>query len=146
MSRKVEVYIRDLQNDPESVPEEEIIRASRRADEKGVGRAIKDGLERDKGISDLEFDEPREPQKGRQAEQLAEDPDATTDEEPELPGLRRPKYGEGWWGRGPTLRPHKKGLVKEFIDGAGYPSPGRWRSSRGGCPTRTVTGDSGQSS
>ena len=84
-------------------------------------------MERDKGISDSEVDEPKDPQKSRQAERPAEDPDATTSEEPELPGLRRPKYGEGWWARGPTLRPHKKGLVKEFIDGAGYPSPGRWR-------------------
>ena len=78
------MYIQDLQGDPESVPEEEIIRASRRADEKGIGRAIKDGLERDKGISDSEVDEPKDPQrilaKGQES-----DPDATTDEEPELP-------------------------------------------------------------
>ena len=24
------------------------------------------------------------------------------------------------------MQPHRKGVVKEFIDGAGYPSPGRW--------------------
>ena len=52
--------------------------------------------------------------------------DATTDEETEIPGLVRPKLGEGWWGRGPPLRPQRKGLIKTFADGAGLPSPGRW--------------------
>ena len=56
--------------------------------------------------------------------------DETSDEEAELEGIRRPKFGEGWWGRGPTLQPHRKGHVKQFVDGAGFPSPGRWPLER----------------
>ena len=33
----------------------------------------------------------------------------------------------GWWGIGSTLKPHRKGRIKLFVDGAGLPSPGRWR-------------------
>ena len=51
----------------------------------------------------------------------------TSEEERELPGRRRPRRGEGWWGIGRPLQPHRKGLNKEFVDGAGLPSPGRWR-------------------
>ena len=60
--------------------------------------------------------------------------DETSDEEAELPGTTRPKRGAGWWGRGPTLRPHRKGIAKTFIDGAGFPSPGRWSPTQRNLP------------
>ena len=50
----------------------------------------------------------------------------TTDEETELPGTRRPRKGEGWWGRGPPVRPIRKGIPRESVDGGGLCSPGRW--------------------
>ena len=50
----------------------------------------------------------------------------TTDEETELPGQRRNRYGEGWWGRGAPIMPAKKGVRRPFVDGAGLCSPGRW--------------------
>ena len=46
-----------------------------------------------------------------------------------MPGMTRPKKGAGLWGRGSLLKPHKMGMIKEFIDG-GFPSPGRWAMSR----------------
>ena len=62
------------------------------------------------------------------AEDMPKDDEVpTSDEEKEWPGRRRPKYGEGWWGHGRPLRAQKKGLTKDFTDGAGLPSPGRWR-------------------
>ena len=69
------------------------------------------------------------------------DPDATTDEEPEIPGLKRPKLGAGWWGRGPPLRPQRKGLVKTFYDGAGLPSPGRWPIKQRRLPDDTLANE-----
>ena len=50
----------------------------------------------------------------------------------------RPKRGAGWWGHGPTLRPHKEGIVKSFVDGAGLPSPGRWSPKRRNLPDDEV--------
>ena len=52
--------------------------------------------------------------------------DVTTDEETELPGTARPPKRSGWWGRGPPLRPHRKGVPRDFVDGGGLCSPGRW--------------------
>ena len=54
----------------------------------------------------------------------------TTDEETEHPGTTRPKKGAGWWGFGPPIRPLKKGVPRDFVDGAGLCSPGRWPISQ----------------
>ena len=83
-------------------------------DDLGINRPIKDELEVP----------PFDPQ-GPEIDQSA-----TTDEETELNGMRRPKRGEGWWGYGPTLLPLRKGVPKPFTDGAGLCSPGRWPVSR----------------
>ena len=56
--------------------------------------------------------------------------DLTSDEESELPGTARPRKGAGWWGRGPPLRPMRKGIPRDFVDGAGLCSPGRWPIDR----------------
>ena len=79
------------------------------------------GLE-DDGGGDLTEVEDAEAEKPRNTEE-----DDTSEEERELPGQRRPKRGEGWWGIGRPIQPHRKGLNKEFVDGAGLPSPGRWK-------------------
>lgn len=52
--------------------------------------------------------------------------DITSEEESEMLGQKRPLKGAGWWGIGPPLRPTKKGATREFVDGAGMCSPGRW--------------------
>lgn len=49
---------------------------------------------------------------------------ATSDEDED--GVTRPKLGEGLWGRGAPLRTTNYGKVREFHDGAGLCSPGRW--------------------
>ena len=66
------------------------------------------------------------------------DHDATTDEESELPGTRRPPKGSGWWGRGPPLRPNRKGVPREFVEGGGLCSPGRWPVSQRALPDESV--------
>ena len=43
-----------------------------------------------------------------------------------MPGMKRPPKGTGWWGQGPPLRPLRKGVPRDFVDGAGLCSPGRW--------------------
>ena len=55
------------------------------------------------------------------------DDSKTTDEEQDLPGIMGPRKGNGWWGRGPPLSAYRKGVDREINDGAGFPSPGRWR-------------------
>ena len=89
-------------------------------DERGIHRPIKDGLE-DDGIENVlaEDEDHRLP-----GQNTCED---TSDEEPEMPGIVRPPRGSGWWGIGRPLQPHKKGVNKDFVDGAGILSPGRWR-------------------
>ena len=54
----------------------------------------------------------------------------TTDEEVELPGVKRPKRGAAWWGRGPPIRAWRKSVERDFADGAGLCSPGRWPVDR----------------
>ena len=64
------------------ISEKEIDRASMEADEYGVEIPLKDGL----GIDVFEkedFDLPGE---------------LATDEEQEMPGMKRPPKGSGWWG------------------------------------------------
>ena len=76
--------------------------ATAEADKLGVELPIREGLGVDEkvGLSEDELTE---------KDDLPEDVDSTTDEERELGNRRRPKYGEGWWGRGPTLQPHREG-------------------------------------
>ena len=103
------------------VAQDEIEKASRALDEKGIDRPLREGLDDSMPKSSAEDSE----DESDDATDL--DPlDDTTDEETELPGTTRPKRGAGWWGRGPTLGLHRKGIVTTFYDGAGLPSPGRW--------------------
>ena len=62
----------------------------------------------------------------------------TSDEENKLGGIRRPKRGEGWWGRGPPIAIHHKGEPRPITDGAGLPSPGRWPIQRRILPDDSV--------
>ena len=62
----------------------------------------------------------------------------TTDEERELGGMPRPKYGAGWWGQGTSLTTRKKGLSRPFVDGGGFPSPGRWPIDRRRLPSNAT--------
>lgn len=55
--------------------------------------------------------------------------DATT-EEVELEGKPRPQKGVGWWGRGPFIWALRKGEARDFVDGAGLCSRGRWPIQR----------------
>ena len=66
--------------------------ASKKLDEIGIDRPIKD---------ELEFDEFMP--KDQDVEQ-----DVTSEEESELGGLARPKWGRGWLGVGPILLPLRK--------------------------------------
>ena len=63
----------------------------------------------------------------------------TIDEETEVPGTRRPRKGEGWWGQGPPLRPIRKRYSREFVDGGGLCSPGRWPIDRHTLPDDYTT-------
>ena len=69
--------------------------------EKGVNRPIREGLDMDvrAHLSDDELDE------GPSASgSKLRDDEATSEEEPELPGVTRPKKGAGWWGRGQPIQ------------------------------------------
>ena len=92
------------------VPEHEINRATAEVDKSGIHAPIKDEL--DVGPYEPEY---------REVEA-----ELTSEEELEHPGARRPQKGSGWWGRGPPLRPLRKGVPRDFIDGGGLCSPGRW--------------------
>ena len=92
------------------ITETEIDRASKEADKLGCEIPIKDGLGPDV-FKKEEYDMPGE---------------LTSDEEREMPGMRRPPKGAGWWGQGPSLRTLRKGVPRDFVDGAGLCSPGRW--------------------
>ena len=92
------------------ISEREVDRASREADKYGIEVPLQDGFGIDV-FEKEEFDLPGE---------------LTTDQEQEMPGMKRPPKGSGWWGQGPPLRPLRKGIPKDFVDGAGLCSPGRW--------------------
>ena len=115
-----------LQDPPGStkgiVTEDDIRKESDRLDGLGVDRPIKDPLELDQYLPKTRIDKGTE----------------TTDEETELPGTKRPKKGEGWWGVGPTLLPLRKGAPKPFVDGAGLCSPGRWPVTRRRLPNNDL--------
>ena len=116
----MDAHTQDMHGEGESYRADEVAFHSDMLNEKGVNRAIKDGLE-DDGKETLVEDE--------EIEKLEEDDldDVTSDEERELPGQKRPPRGSGWWGIGRPLQPHRKGVNKDFADGAGLPSPGRWK-------------------
>ena len=89
----------------------EIQKATDLMNSKGVDRPIKDGLE---------LQDPVE-------EEIVEADIPTSDEEIEMPGTYRPRKGSGWWGRGSSLKAMRKGIPRDFVDGAGLCSPGRWK-------------------
>ena len=62
----------------------------------------------------------------RSWDRIGERDDVTTDEEKELGVIRRSNRGEGWWGQGPPIKASKQSVLRDFIDGAGLCSPGRW--------------------
>ena len=99
---------------------------TRELDEKGAFGPIKDGLTHltKETLSDEE-DQQEEAAGPPTTEDLVVD---TSEEERELPGTRRPKRGEGWWGRGRPMLTQRKGLSRAFVDGAGHASPGRWKA------------------
>ena len=92
------------------VTESQVLGATADMNAKGVDLPIKDGLE---------IGEPENLEKDMPG-------DITSDEESELPGTARPRKGAGWWGQGPALKATRKGIPREFVDGAGLCSPGRW--------------------
>ena len=77
---------------------EEIARSTAIADAKGVDQTIKDGI--DQAIPPQSSDE----EVARDWDKVGNTDDATTDEEVELGGVRRPKRGEGHWGAGQPLK------------------------------------------
>ena len=127
-----EITVSDIPFGNEIVSQADIDKASKKVDEKGADLPIREGPDLDlrPHVSDDEVEV--------SAAGVGDMEEVTTDEEPELPGLKRPKKGSGWWGRGPPIRPQRKGLVKNFIDGAGYPSPGRWKVDQRRLPDDTV--------
>ena len=56
--------------------------------------------------------------------------EVTSDEESELGNLARPRKGAGWWGQGPPINASKKSVLRDFVDGGGLCSPGRWPMDR----------------
>jgi hypothetical protein len=129
------IHPKDLDLNRVEVPQDEVDKASEEADRKGVGRPIREGIEGDvqEALSEDETHDPTE-----RLPKDAEDIASTSEEERELPGTRRPKRGEGWWGRGEALRPYRKGTARDFVDGAGLPSPGRWPVERRRLPEPRV--------
>ena len=102
---------------PEPVPDRqriitrgEVLQATVEAERLGIDCPIEDELELG-------------PYKPEEKELPGE---VTSDEEFELPGTRRPQKGEGWWGFGPPFKPLRKGIPRDFVDGAGLCSSGRW--------------------
>ena len=104
----------------EIISQEKIDEATAEANKKGIDRPIREGID-DEMPSLVEEDSNDD-----EVERASAADGVTSDEEKELEGRRRPKKGEGWWGRGKPLRPTRKGLPRDFVDGGGFPSPGRW--------------------
>ena len=121
-SALTDIRAEDMSLAQERITRDTVEETSTQLDEQGVHRPIKDGLVQD-GREHLSEDENGEAKTDGNDEQ---DND-TSEEEREMPGVRRPKRGEGWWGRDRPLQPHRKGLNKDFGDGAGLASPGRWK-------------------
>ena len=58
--------------------------------------------------------------------------------ETELNDFPRPQRGEGHWGSGPAMRIARKGLFRDFTDGAGLWSPGWWPKEWRGLPSTEI--------
>ena len=108
------------------VTEDQVLGATADMNAKGVDLPIKDGLEIGEP-ENLEQDMPG---------------DITSDEESELPGTARPRKGAGWWGQGPALKATRKGVPREFVDGAAYARPGDGPLTSGYFLTTTPPEDS----
>ena len=121
-STLTDIRAEDMSFAQERITRDTVEETSTQPDERGVHRPIKDGLVQD-GREHLSEDENGEAKTDGNGEQDID----TSEEEREMPGVRRPKRGEGWWGRCRPLQPHRKGLNKDFVDGAGLASPGRWK-------------------
>ena len=70
-------------------------------------------------------------------ELAAELQDTSTDDED---GIERPKRGAGLWGDGPPMQV-EDGVPKDFVDGGGLCSPGRWAPRRRTLPDFAVVND-----
>jgi hypothetical protein len=123
----------DLGQSVSNVSEEEVSRISELIEQDGALRPIKDGLLND-GADLINDDDVG-------IEKITEKDAETSEEERELPGQKRPRKGAGWWGRGRPLQPHRKGMANNFVDGAGTPSPGRWRIEDRRLPENEVAED-----
>ena len=106
-------------------------------DDKGINRLLREGFDFDPEMSNLQGSSPEDEEENDTSGNTTEIDD-TSDEESELPRTKRPKRGEGWRGDGPTLKPHRKGITKSFIDGAGLPSPGRWPPKKRRLPNNDI--------
>ena len=107
---------------PTNVSQEEVEAATQHAEDRGIHAPIKDGLDT--------------PLDSRKRLDPADWP--TSEDESELPGVKRPPKGSGWWGNRSPLRATKKGIERPFTDGAGLASPGRWAKDRRNLPHNKV--------
>ena len=93
------------------ISEEQLAKETAALNETVTGRPIKDELE-------LGWLKP---------EKFDQHVEVTSDEKSELPGTMRPRKGAVCYGRGPALRPYRKGVPRDFVDGAvsAFPAGGR---------------------
>ena len=116
----------------EIIPESEILWATEAANAKGIDHSIKDGI-------DVPLPCPSSDEDEDLSWKVVGDPeDATTDEERELAGTPRPPRGAGHWGQGPAMRISRKGKHRDFVDGGGLCSPGRWPKYRRRLPRSEI--------
>ena len=126
------IHPKDLDLNRVEVPQDVVDKASEEADRKGVGRPIREGIEGDvqEALSEDETHDPTE-----QLPKDAEDIASTSEEERELPVTRRPKRGEGWWGRGEARLSGRTGKERHgtslMVQAYRLPVDGRW--SGGDC-------------
>ena len=117
----------------ELVSADQILLASEEANSLGVDRPLREG-------PDLSVQPDSDSDDERGGTRLEEADRVTSDEEKEAGGIPRPKRGAGWWGHGPPLRPRRKGVHRDFVDGGGLASPGRWPPDRRRLPEGKVIG------
>ena len=117
------------------VPAGEVERATAEANALGVDHCFKDGIARALPEPSSEEDNVRSWSK------VGDSGDATTDVETELNDFPRPQRGEGHWGSGPAMRIARKGLYRDFSDGAGLCSPGRWPKDRRCLPSTEIAAE-----
>ena len=119
-SDRMNLHPQEMAREQTDMSREEIGVCLEELDERGAHRPIKDGLE-DDGVEHVTTAEDKD------GKTHPDDEGDTSEEEREMPGTRRPRRGSGWWGIGRPLQPHCKGINKDFVDGAGILSPGRWK-------------------